>query len=335
MEERCSLSSSEWTDSELTSMVDPLPSNQTTSPWNPSPRRTWQTCQPGCSTCYCTSRAMTTSFITAPVRKRSCLMPSHASVHILTLTSHWTLPFIMLTCPQGGRKHFNKALHEWSWDALSCWHHHHQLARGHQGSSLPFMPLLAALWDPHYWRWSCPPWKSFHGFSFRKGENTTTTTPVPSRNPQSPVAHTWMYLLTWYKQRHWRSCLLMWDLHLLPSPKCCSTSHSYANSIPPMADVCLRHLYPGRSQNTSYVVTSTQRWSSSDVFHLARATPPKSSCCSRKCSQSTEVLCSDNGPQYVSPQFAEFPQDVKPSLSTIKWIHSSMCKISETCTPMC
>ena len=39
LKERCSLSSSELRDSELMSMVDPLPLNQTTSPWNPSPRK--------------------------------------------------------------------------------------------------------------------------------------------------------------------------------------------------------------------------------------------------------------------------------------------------------
>ena len=61
-------------------MVDPLPLHQTTSPWNPSPRRTWQTHQPGCSTCYCSSWAMTTFSVTAPVRKGlpdalSCFSP--------------------------------------------------------------------------------------------------------------------------------------------------------------------------------------------------------------------------------------------------------------------
>ena len=35
------------------STVGLLQSSQTISPWNPSPRRTWQTCQPTCSTCYC------------------------------------------------------------------------------------------------------------------------------------------------------------------------------------------------------------------------------------------------------------------------------------------
>ena len=57
-------------------MVDPLPSNQTTSPWNPSPRRTCQTCQPGSSPCYCSSRAMITSSATTPLRKWPCLTPS-------------------------------------------------------------------------------------------------------------------------------------------------------------------------------------------------------------------------------------------------------------------
>ena len=34
-----------------------------------------------------------------PSKKWLCLMPSLTSVHVLALTSHWTLPFIMLTCP--------------------------------------------------------------------------------------------------------------------------------------------------------------------------------------------------------------------------------------------
>ena len=85
-------------------------------PWNASPRRTWQTHQPSCSTCYCASRAMTTFSITAPVRKWPCQMPSLTSVYFLALTFHWILPFIMLTCPQTGRKHFNKP----SWVIQRC-----------------------------------------------------------------------------------------------------------------------------------------------------------------------------------------------------------------------
>ena len=40
LKERCSLSSSEQRDSELTPVVDSLPLSQTTNPWIPSPRRT-------------------------------------------------------------------------------------------------------------------------------------------------------------------------------------------------------------------------------------------------------------------------------------------------------
>ena len=64
-------------------MVDPLPLNQITSLWNPSPRRTWQTCQPSCNACYCASRAMNTFSVTALVRKWPCLTPFLASVHVL------------------------------------------------------------------------------------------------------------------------------------------------------------------------------------------------------------------------------------------------------------
>ena len=65
---------------------------------------------------------------------------------------------------------------------------------------------------------------------------------------------------------------------------------------------------PWKEPTTWYAVTSIQRWSSSDIFHLAKATLSKSSHCSKRCSQEhgiLEVLCSDNGPQYVSEQFIE------------------------------
>ena len=127
------------------------------------------------------------------------------------------------------------------------WQHYHWLARWHQGSSLPIISILATSWDPHCQRWPCPLWRSPHCSSFGKGENTTLTTPGPPRNHQISVAHMWMYLLAWYKQSHWRSCLSVWDLHPVPNPECCSTSHPYTNSILPMADVCHRHLHPGRS----------------------------------------------------------------------------------------
>ena len=43
-----------------------------------------------------------------PRRKWPCLTHSLVSVHALALTSHWTLPFTMLACPQSRRKHLNK-----------------------------------------------------------------------------------------------------------------------------------------------------------------------------------------------------------------------------------
>ena len=125
--ERCWLPSLEWRDSKHTTMVGLSSSSQTTSPWNPSPRRTWHTCQPTCSACYCTSRAMITPSVTAPVRKWPCLTHSVSSAHILDLTSWWTLPSTKLACPQRGRKHSNKSL----WVTLRCMpsqHDHHGLA---------------------------------------------------------------------------------------------------------------------------------------------------------------------------------------------------------------
>ena len=77
---------------------------------NPSPRRTWQTHQPICSTCYCASRAMIIPSVTALVRKWPCPTHSLGSVQVLDLISCWTLPSTMLACPQRGRKHSNKPL---------------------------------------------------------------------------------------------------------------------------------------------------------------------------------------------------------------------------------
>ena len=85
-------------------MVDPLPSNQTTSPWSPSLRRTWQTHQPNCSTCYCGSRAMTTFSVTTPTQHPLLLQSMSWTWHLRIL------PFIMVSCPQAGRKHSNRPL---------------------------------------------------------------------------------------------------------------------------------------------------------------------------------------------------------------------------------
>ena len=305
--ERCLLSSLKQRDSECMSMVDPLPSNQTTTPWNPSPRRTWQTCQPGCSACYCTSRAMITSSITTPVWKwpawhplllQSTSWPWHP-------TGHCHSPCLPVPRVEGS---LSTSLHEWSWDACSCRHHHHWLARWHKGSPSPITPLLATPWDPHHWRWPCPPWRSPHCSSFRKGESTTITPPVPSRNHQSPVAHMQIHLLAWHKQSHWRSCSSVWDLHPVPSLECCSTPHAYTNSIPPMADVDHRLLYLGRSwlphmwwlllKDDPCPMSPSSQSNTAKVVLLLKEMFSEH--------RIPEALCSENGPQYASAQFTDF-----------------------------
>ena len=173
-------------------------------------------------------------------------MRSFTSVHVLALTSHWILPFIMCACPQPGKKHFNKP----SWVMQRCMPLMTSSLLVGQMTSRRFLSpciLTGNIMRPPPSKMALSSMEKPHCSSFRKGENTTPTTPVPSRNYQIQVAHTWMDLLAWYKQSHWRSCLSMRDLHPVPSPECYNTPHSYTNPIPPMADVYLRHLYPGRS----------------------------------------------------------------------------------------
>ena len=323
-------------------MVGLLPLSQTTSPWNSSPRRTWQTHHLICSTCYCTSRAMITSSITAPVRKWPCLTHSLSSVHVLDLTSHWTLPSTMLACPHRGRKH-SKSLCEEPWDACSC-QHDHWLTWWHQGGPSPVMPKLATLQDPHHGRWPCPTWRSPHHPSVRMGEGPTTTPPVPSRNHQSPVVHIWMCLLGRHKQSHRRSSSVVWDLHPVPSPKCCSTHHSYANSIPPMADVCHGHLYLGRN----WLPDMWQLLFKDDTC-LMSSIWPEQHCQSCLIAQ-RNVLRAWNFWSILLWQWPSVCEctvywvlhllgyhtwDLKAPLPTIKWIHRGVHKICEACTPTC
>ena len=252
-------------------------------PWNRSSRRTWQTYQPGCSTCYCASRLWLHSLLPpqqrngpawCPLFLQSTSWPQHPTGNCHSSCSS-------VCRPEGS---ISTSLHEWCRDVCPCWHHHHQLARWHQGGSLPLMSLLATSWNPHHWRWSCPPWRSPHCSSIRKGENTTLTTPVPSRNHHIPVAHMWMYLLAWYKQSHWRSC------SPAPSskPRMLQQPSLLHQLCPAQGRFVPQTSLPWKELTTSYVMTSTQRWSLSNTSHLAKAIPPKLSHCSRKCSQSME-----------------------------------------------
>ena len=206
------------------------------------------------------------------------------------------------------------------------------------------MSILATSWYPHCWRWPCPLWRNPHCSSFGKGENITTTTPVPSRNHQSPVAHAWMYLLAWYKQSHWRSCPSVWDLHLVPSPECCSIPHTYTNSIPPMGDVHHRHLYPGRSQLPHIWWLLLK-----DDPHLTSSIWPEQHCQSCLTAQGNVLRAWNPGSAllqhwssiceltvcWVLHLLGYHPWDLEPPLSTVKQICRGMCKISEACAPMC
>ena len=123
----------------------------------------------------------------------------------------------------------------------------------------------------------CPMWSCPHCPSIRMGENTTATPPVPPRNHWSTVVHLWMCLLFRHKQGHRRSGSAMWDLHPVPGPKCCSTPHSNANSMLPMADVYNRHCHRRRNQLPNMQSLLFQDDSHLTSYHLARATPSKSS----------------------------------------------------------
>ena len=73
----------------------------------------------------------------------------------------------------------------------------------------------------------CPYWQHWETLTIEDGlvlcketlivvpseRDTTTTSPAPSRNHQSPVVCVWMCLLAGHKQGHRRSSLPVWQLH--------------------------------------------------------------------------------------------------------------------------
>ena len=153
----------------------------------------------------------------------------------------------MLACPQRGRKHTSKPL--WvtprcvlllTWSSLvglmtsrqslTCYAHTGNIRR-----PSPLKMALSYMEKPS-------------SFLHQKGRGCYSNSSSSIRNHQSPVVGTWMCLLARHKQGYRRSSLAVWDLHPVPSPKCCNTHHSNANSVPPMADVHHRHLYLRRNQ---------------------------------------------------------------------------------------
>ena len=170
------------------------------------------------------------------------------------------------------------------------------------------MPVLATLGDPHCWRWPCPTWRSPHHPSIRKGEDFATTPPVPSRNHKSPVVCEWMCLLARHKQSHRRSTLAVWDLHLVTSPKCCSTPHSYASSSHPW-QMCTTDIFT--LEGIDYLICGNFYLKMIHVWCLPSGQSNTVKVISLLKEMFSEhgipkVLCSDNSPQYVSAQFTEF-----------------------------
>ena len=175
-------------------------------------------------------------------------------------------------------------------------------------------------------------------------ESTATTVSVPPRIHQGPVACMWMHLLAQYKQSHWRSCPSVWDLHLVPSPECCSTPHTYTNSILPMADVHHRHLYPRRSwlPHMQWLLLENDPHPMSSIWpeqhhqsHLTaqgnvlRVWNPRSPLLWQ---WSTIGEC----PVHWFLHFLGYHPMRSWALTTHNhWICRGMCKISEACTPTC
>ena len=163
-------------------------------------------------------------------------------------------------------------------------------------------------------------------------------------SPKPSCSHAWMCLLAGHKQSHKRSSSAVWDLHLVPSPKCCSTPHSYTKSILPMADVCHGHLYLGRNQlpdmwwllfkydpHLTSSIQPEQHWQSclTAQRNVLRAWNSQSTLLWQQPS-----VCECIG-HWVLHLLGYHTQDLKPSLPAIEWVHAEpVCKIHEACTPM-
>ena len=231
---------------------------------------------------------MTTFPVTAPVRKWPCLTPSLTSVHILVLTSHWTLQFIMPACLQARRKHFSKPL----WLMQRCVPLLTSSSLVGQMTSRRFLipyVLTGNIVRPSLLKMALSSVEKPLLFLLQKGrEYYTNYTSSIKESPNPSCSCMWMYLLALYKQSHWRSCLSMCNLHLVPSQECCNTSHSYTNSVPPMADMSLRHLYTGRSQLHHMWWLLLKNDPHLMHFPSGQGNTTKSPHCSRKCSQSME-----------------------------------------------
>ena len=346
--ERCLLSSLEWRDSELTSTVDPLPSNQTTSPWIPSPRRNWQTCQPSCNAYYCTLQGYDYIICYHPSKEMALpdtLLSLQSTSWCWHSTGHCHLPCLPVS--KSGRNHFNKP----SWVILrcmhSCQHHHHWLDRGHKGSSFPLTSVLATPWDPHCWRLPCTLWRSPHYSSFGKGESTVTTAPVPSGNHQSPVPHLhgcifWPGInkaieevvcqcetCTWFQAQNVAVPLMHWHQLHACSWQMCATDIFTLEGVD--------YLICGDFYSKLILVHMSSIWP--EQHHQSHLTAQGNVL--RAWNPRSPLLLTMVFNMQVPRSLISAPprgithETLKHSLSAIKWICRGMCKIGEACTPTC
>ena len=145
-------------------------------------------------------------------------------------------------------------------------------------------------------------------FILQKGREYYIKYTSSIKNHQSPVACTWMHLLAWYIQSHWRSfhqcetCtwfqaqndaapltstptpfhpwqMCNMDIFILEGFDCLICGDFYSKMI------LVQCLPSGQSNTTKVILLLKEMFSEHGI---------------------PDVLCSDNGPQYVSAQFAEF-----------------------------
>ena len=249
------------------------------------------------------------------------------------------------SCPHHARpqRSLPTSLCEWPRNASSSQSHHHRVAWGHQGGPSSPLSLLATPRNPHHWVQSSPVRWSPHHSSCWKGENPPSTTSIPSRNNDVTVAHMWKFLLAWHQQGHWRSSLPVWNLHLVPEPKCCSTTHTCTHTILPMADVCHRYLHTKRNWPLG------SRWLllEDDLGPMPSTWPEQ---CQQGCLTAEGDIFRAWHPWSSSfwqwPTICECPvhqllyilghltQNLKSALPIVQQICWGMCQVCQTCTPM-
>ena len=219
------------------------------------------------------------------------------------------------------------SLCEWPRNASSSQPHHHRLARGHQGNPSSPPSILATPRNPHCQGWPSPARWSPHHSSCWKGENPASTAPIQPRNNKVTVARKWKFSLVWHQQGHQSSSPPVWNLHPIPESECCSTPHTCTTPSCPW-QMCATDIFT--LEGINHLVVGDFYLKMIFVWCL----PPGQSNANKVISLLKEmfsehgipeVLCSDNGPQYVSAQFADFciSWDISHGTSSLHYLQSN------------